>query len=481
MLVRYFAGARAAAGVCRGEGRRADARRAALRRSATRTATGWRAVLGRLFVPRRRAGVPRPVGAALRRHGRSTSYHRSPEAEWLIVVFLLVVFGVLFGIHFYLWKRLVKDTTTTRPVAAGSARWRMVGDGAAGRRRAVLRTARAAGRGALDRLARRTCGWRRCSTCSCCCGAGGAAAGAAADLGRGGAGRRRCRSPRWCRPRRTRRRCRPRRIRRPGRHRPATGASARSRPPIPARRLLLARGAGARRRGHRGRRPSGTASRQAIGPPQLDRVTIPLAKLPRRLDGTAHRAGLRHPPRPAARPRRTPARIVDMINGSDADLVAVVGDLVDGTVAELGAAGGAAGDLRARHGSFFVTGNHEYFSGYEEWIAEVDSLGLRLLRNERVEIDGPRPGRRQRRHRRASTSDGPDFDQALGGRDPARPVVLLAHQPVQVDARPRSTASTCSCPGTPTAARSSRSTCIVRLRAAGGQRARRRSTACRST
>ena len=52
-----------------------------------------------------------------------------------------------------------------------------------------------------------------------------------------------------------------------------------------------------------------------------------------------------------------------MINRLDADLVAVVGDLVDGSVAELGPAAAPLRDLRRRHGSFFVTGNHEYFSG----------------------------------------------------------------------------------------------------------------------
>ena len=60
-----------------------------------------------------------------------------------------------------------------------------------------------------------------------------------------------------------------------------------------------------------------------------------------------------------------------MVNGLDADLVAIVGDLVDGTVAELGPAAAPLRDLRSRHGAFFVTGNHEYYSGYEEWIDEV--------------------------------------------------------------------------------------------------------------
>ena len=43
-------------------------------------------------------------------------------------------------------------------------------------------------------------------------------------------------------------------------------------------------------------------------------------------------------------------------------------------------------DLRAKHGVYFVTGNHEYYSGVEAWIEELARLGVRVLRNERVSI-----------------------------------------------------------------------------------------------
>ncbi len=74
------------------------------------------------------------------------------------------------------------------------------------------------------------------------------------------------------------------------------------------------------------------------------------------------------------------------INSAQPDLIAVVGDLVDGTVADLGSAAEPLARLRARHGSFFVTGNHEYFSGADAWVDHVRELGLRPLRNERLEI-----------------------------------------------------------------------------------------------
>jgi hypothetical protein len=90
--------------------------------------------------------------------------------------------------------------------------------------------------------------------------------------------------------------------------------------------------------------------------------------------------------------------------------------------------------LRSRYGAYFVTGNHEYYTGHQEWIEAAGDLGLRVLRNERVEIA----------HRGAvldlagvndvtgaQYADAPDYAAALADRDPARPVVLLAHQPVQ--------------------------------------------------
>jgi predicted MPP superfamily phosphohydrolase len=120
-----------------------------------------------------------------------------------------------------------------------------------------------------------------------------------------------------------------------------------------------------------------------------------------------------------------------MINATQPDLVAVVGDLVDGSVADLGRAAEPLAELRARHGSYFVTGNHEYFSGADAWVEHVRELGLVPLRNDRVELAGfdlagvdDVAGERE--------GQGPDFARALGDRDRTRASVLLAHQPVVI-------------------------------------------------
>ncbi|GIJ50772.1 membrane protein [Virgisporangium aliadipatigenens] len=197
--------------------------------------------------------------------------------------------------------------------------------------------------------------------------------------------------------------------------------------PNPSRRLLLARGL-AVAAGVTSVATVGYGMTQALGGPQLDRVRVPLARLPRGMDGfriavvsDIHLGPL------AGRAHTT--RIVDAINGTDPDLIAIVGDLVDGSVEELGAAAEPLARLRATHGSFYVTGNHEYYSGYEQWIDEAAELGLRPLQNERVEIDGLDL---------AGVNDvtgdafahGPDFEKTLGDRDRDKAVVLLAHQPV---------------------------------------------------
>lgn len=79
--------------------------------------------------------------------------------------------------------------------------------------------------------------------------------------------------------------------------------------------------------------------------------------------------------------------IVEGVNSIGADLVAVTGDLVDGSVEELAQHTAPLGRLRGKHGVFLCTGNHEYYAGVEPWLAEFTRLGLRCLQNEHVVIE----------------------------------------------------------------------------------------------
>jgi predicted MPP superfamily phosphohydrolase len=164
--------------------------------------------------------------------------------------------------------------------------------------------------------------------------------------------------------------------------------------------------------------------------PRVKHVTVPLAKLPRGAHGfrIAVVSDIHLGP---VLGRGFAQKVVDTINSTQPDLIAVVGDLVDGSVKDLGPAAAPLAQLRARHGAFFVTGNHEYFSGAEQWVEEVRRLGLRPLENARVELPA---------FDLAGVNDiagesegqGPDFTRALGDRDTSRASVLLAHQPVQI-------------------------------------------------
>ncbi|XIE81932.1 metallophosphoesterase [Streptomyces sp. SBR177] len=224
---------------------------------------------------------------------------------------------------------------------------------------------------------------------------------------------------------------------------PASGTEPAPVPEAPARPAEAPAAAGMSRRLFVNRVVSGSAAALAVGTvgygtygvlrgPRVKRVTVPLAKLPRAAHGyrIAVVSDIHLGP---ILGRAHTQRIVDTINATQPDLVAVVGDLVDGSVADLGPAAEPLAGLRSRDGAFFVTGNHEYFSGADAWVDHVRELGLRPLRNARVEIGagfdlagvddvaGEREGQ------------GPDFGKALGDRDRARTAVLLAHQPIVID------------------------------------------------
>lgn len=81
------------------------------------------------------------------------------------------------------------------------------------------------------------------------------------------------------------------------------------------------------------------------------------------------------------------AAIVDRVNALQPDLIAVTGDLVDGSVAQLRPHTAPLADLSSRHGTYFVTGNHEYYSNAPAWIAELRRLGLTVLLNEHIILD----------------------------------------------------------------------------------------------
>ncbi|HWP13040.1 MAG TPA: metallophosphoesterase [Ramlibacter sp.] len=127
--------------------------------------------------------------------------------------------------------------------------------------------------------------------------------------------------------------------------------------------------------------------------------------------------------------------IVEAVNRLQPDVVAITGDLVDGTVAELGSHVEPLARLESRHGVYFVTGNHEYYSGVEPWLAELRRLGITVLHNQHVVIE--RSGARlvlagvpDYGARYFDSAHRSDPQAALAGAPADAAVkILLAHQP----------------------------------------------------
>ncbi|WP_378732105.1 metallophosphoesterase [Nocardia brasiliensis] len=175
----------------------------------------------------------------------------------------------------------------------------------------------------------------------------------------------------------------------------------------------------------------GYGTHSVLSGPQVKRLTVPLASLPRRAHGfrIAVVSDIHLGP---ILGRGFAERVVATINDTQPDLIAIVGDMVDGSVEDLRPAVAPLAGLRARHGAYFVTGNHEYFSGAEQWIEHVQELGIHLLANTRTELPGfDLAGVNDIQGER--TGQGPDFAKALGDRDLSRTAVLLAHQPVLIE------------------------------------------------
>lgn len=207
--------------------------------------------------------------------------------------------------------------------------------------------------------------------------------------------------------------------------------------PTSSRRVFLARSlavtAGAAALG-----TAGTGLYHANAAPVVRRVPVTLRGLDPALDGLrivtfsdAHLSS-------TFRGRRF-ERVVEAVNAQRPDVVAIVGDLVDGDVGHLREEVAPLADLVSEQGVFFVTGNHEYFVDTRAWLRHLPTLGVEVLRNERVAI-----GRGGAAFDLAGIDDrvaaasgvpghGADLDAALDGRDDATPVVLLAHQPVMVE------------------------------------------------
>lgn len=171
-----------------------------------------------------------------------------------------------------------------------------------------------------------------------------------------------------------------------------------------------------------------------IGNLKIVKVDVPLDNLPKGLDGftIAQVSDLHVGPiinKPFA------DKVVEIVNGLNADMVALTGDFVDSSVSDIADDVASLADLQSRHGTFYVTGNHEYYSGAEEWQAHFRTVGINVLANEHqvIEHNGEQlviAGVNDFSTIKIQHPNVCSPQQALRGAPQGVKKILLAHQPI---------------------------------------------------
>jgi predicted MPP superfamily phosphohydrolase len=178
---------------------------------------------------------------------------------------------------------------------------------------------------------------------------------------------------------------------------------------------------------------SAAALRSGLGEVEVKEVQVELERMPKELSGmtivqlTDVHVGQR------MIDTKFIQRIVERVNEQKADAVVITGDLVDGSVDKLGDTVALLAKIDARFGVYFVTGNHEYYSGARDWIAFLKKHGIKTLQNEharlgdQVSID--LAGINDVSAARMTKVKDLGLASATANRDPDRELILLAHQP----------------------------------------------------
>lgn len=179
---------------------------------------------------------------------------------------------------------------------------------------------------------------------------------------------------------------------------------------------------------------------EAMRVPRVRRVDVTLDRLGAGLDGARVVLVTDTHYGPIERSRWS-ARVVDVVNGLDADVVCHTGDIADGTPEQRQEQAAPLGRVRAVLARTYVTGNHEYYGGEGQgWLDHMRSLGWTDLHNRHIVVErgGDRLVIAGVDDRTAAGSGAPghgaDHAAALAGVAPELPVILLAHQPKQVGA-----------------------------------------------
>jgi predicted MPP superfamily phosphohydrolase len=182
----------------------------------------------------------------------------------------------------------------------------------------------------------------------------------------------------------------------------------------------------------------GWGVREAMRVPRVRRLEVTLPRLGRGLDGTRVAVLTDTHYGPINRARWS-AKVVDVVNELEPDIVCHVGDIADGTPEQRRDQSAPLGTVRSRLANIYVTGNHEYFGEAQGWLDRMARLGWEALHNRHLVVTrgGDRLVLAGVDDVTAASSGRPghgtDLPGALAGADPDLPVLLLAHQPKQID------------------------------------------------
>jgi predicted MPP superfamily phosphohydrolase len=175
---------------------------------------------------------------------------------------------------------------------------------------------------------------------------------------------------------------------------------------------------------------------EALRKPEIVNVRAPITGLPESLEGfRIVQITDIHVSHTIRRP--FVEAVVATVNGLKPDLVALTGDLVDGTVEQLSHDVAPLAELNAPHGLYFITGNHEYYSGVRDWVVKMRELGFRVLLNEHdvIEHHGGRllmAGVTDYSGGQFSPDHASDPHRAIDGAPTTDVRILLAHQPKSI-------------------------------------------------
>ncbi|MFT4246271.1 MAG: metallophosphoesterase [Micrococcaceae bacterium] len=132
------------------------------------------------------------------------------------------------------------------------------------------------------------------------------------------------------------------------------------------------------------------------------------------------------------------SKVVDRINAQKPDVVIFAGDIADGTAQQRRGEASELKNIKAPY-RVYVTGNHEYIEGVKDWENTIQSLGWNVLRNKNIEVEKNGGKLTVAGVDDASAvrydipGEAPNFDAAMAGVDKGNPVIMVAHQPKQVE------------------------------------------------